>query len=231
MIELPVEKLNVLGDGIGYVALTDVMGDDRTPARTARTSYRNAHAERSEEQDAKLTRYLITNRHTTPLQFVQLRFYKKQPILVARQAVRHRMQHINEISYRYVTAAKEYYVPQLERMQQKSDSNKQGSSEELVKNPAQCKAYIEHACDVAFDVYQKLLAEGLAPEIARSVLPVNTYTEWYEQWDMHNFLHMIKLRIDKHAQFEIRMYAEAQLELAAQAFPGIIATWKEINGL
>lgn len=230
-MKLPAERLNVLGDGIGYVALTDVMGDDRTPARTARTSYRNANKERSEEQDAKLTKYLIANKHTTPLEFVQIRYYVKQPILVARQAVRHRMQSINEISYRYVTAAREFYVPQLDRMQRKSESNKQGSSSEVVDDPAECRRVMQETCDHAFDAYEKLLANGLAPELARSVLPVNTYTEWYTQFDMHNFLHMIKLRIDPHAQWEIRMYAQAMLELAELAFPGIISTWKEVNDI
>ena len=227
MISLPIERTNILGDNLAYVALTDVMGDDRTPARTARTSYRNANKERSEEQDAKLTKYLIDHAHNTPVEFNQVRFYMKIPILVARQLVRHRTVSINEVSYRYVTAEKEYYVPQLDRMQKKSESNKQGSADELVKNPAQCKAYIEHACDVAFDVYQKLLAEGLAPELARAVLPVNTYTEWYWQQNLHNFLHMAALRTDPHAQWETRMVATACLELAEQAFPSIVGAWRE----
>ncbi|HEY6022485.1 MAG TPA: FAD-dependent thymidylate synthase, partial [Candidatus Paceibacterota bacterium] len=164
MIELPIET-KVLNHG--YVALTAVMGDDRTPARTARTSFRNADKERSEEQDAKLTKYLINHGHNTPVEFCQVRFYMKLPIFVARQLVRHRTVSINEVSYRYVTAAREFYVPELERMQQKAESNKQGSSFELVKNPGQCEALIQHACDAAFNTYEALLKEGLAPELAR----------------------------------------------------------------
>lgn len=126
----------------GYVVLVDVMGDDRTAARTARTSFRNQHLERSEEQDRRLTDYLVRNRHTTPLEFCQVRFAMKMPIFVARQLVRHRTASINEVSYRYVTAVREFYVPALDRMQKKSESNKQGSSSEVVDNPELCREWI-----------------------------------------------------------------------------------------
>lgn len=225
-IQLPLEK-KVLDHG--YVALTDVMGTDRTPAQTARTSFRN-RKERTEEQDARLTDYLIRNRHTTPLEFVQLRFYVKMPIFVARQFVRHRTQSINEISYRYVTAAREFYVPALDRMQKKAESNKQGSSSELVEDPEQCAFLMRDANDYAFDTYEMLLEQGLAPELARTVLPVSAYTEWYTQMNMHNFLHMIGLRTDPHAQFEIREYANAMLELAEQVYPTIIGSWRNHRG-
>lgn len=224
MTELPIEK-KVLD--YGYVALTAVMGDDRTPARTARTSFRNADKERSEEQDAKLTKYLINHAHNTPIEFCQVRFYMKLPIFVARQLVRHRTVSINEVSYRYVTAAREFYVPTLDRMQKKAESNKQGSSEQLVDNPDKCSWLIEKASNEAFDAYEQLLAEGLAPELARAVLPCNTYTEWYWQQNLHNFLHMCNLRTDPHAQWETRQYAKVALDMAEKVFPGIIETWKE----
>lgn len=213
----------------GYVALTDTMGTDRTPAQTARTSFRN-RKERTEEQDARLTDYLIRNRHTTPLEFVQLRFYVKMPIFVARQFVRHRTQSINEISYRYVAAAREFYVPELNRMQQKAENNKQGSSSECVNDPERCQSLMRDACEHAFDAYEMLLEEGLAPELARTVLPVSTYTEWYTQMNMHNFLHMVGLRTDNHAQYEIREYAAAMLELAEQVYPTIIGSWRKHHG-
>ena len=206
----------------GYVALVDVMGDDRTPARCARTSFRNADAERTEEQDAKLTNYLVRNRHTTPLEFCQVRFYMKMPIFVARQLVRHRTASINEVSYRYVTAAREFYVPELARMQRKSESNKQGSSSNVVDEPELCSILIASAGESAFDVYEALLNRGLAPELARTVLPCGTYTEWYWQNDLHNTLHMLKLRLDQHAQYEIRVYAQAMLDLIRPIFPTII---------
>jgi thymidylate synthase (FAD) len=209
----------------GYVALVDSMGGDRTPAQTARTSFRNRE-ERTEEQDAKLTNYLVKNRHTTPLEFCQVRFYMKLPIFVARQFIRHRTASVNEVSYRYVTAAREFYVPALDRMQRKSESNKQGSSSELVGAPNTCATIMHHACNAAFDAYEELLAFDLAPELARAVLPVATYTEWYWQQDLHNLLHLLKLRLDPHAQYEIRVYAEAMLELIEPLYPTIIAAWK-----
>lgn len=223
MIELPIEK-KVLDHG--FVALTAVMGDDRTPARTARTSFRNASKERSEDQDAKLTRYLIENGHNTPLEFNQLRFYAKAPIFVARQWFRHRTASANEISYRYVTAAREFYVPDAERMQKKAENNKQGSSVELVDRPEECDALIRAASEFSFDMYERLLGEGLAPELARAVLPVNTYTEFYWQQNLHNLFHFLELRTDAHAQYEIRVYAEAMLEMTEQVFPTITNAWK-----
>jgi thymidylate synthase (FAD) len=209
----------------GYVALVDVMGDDRTPAQCARTSFRNARQERTAEQDAKLTDYLIRNRHSTPIEFCQVRFYMKMPIFVARQLVRHRTASINEVSYRYVQAAREFYVPAVERCQRKAETNKQGSSSETVDNPTQVRQLIETAGNYAFDAYEDLLGLGLAPELARSVLPCGTYTEWYWQNDLHNTLHMLGLRLDPHAQYEIRVYAEAMLELIHPVFPTIIESW------
>lgn len=210
----------------GFVALVDTMGDDRTPARTARTSYRNAAAERTAEQDARLTDYLIRNRHTTPLEFCQVRFYMKMPIFVARQLVRHRTASINEISYRYVKAAREFYVPTLNRMQRRAIDNKQGSSDEVVQHPILARSALIHACETAFDAYEKLLDLELAPELARSVLPLATYTEWFWQCDLHNFLGVLRLRLDPHAQYEIRVYAEAMLELVRPIYPSIIASWE-----
>lgn len=212
----------------GFVALDAIMGDDRTPARTARTSFRNRHQERTEEQDAKLTDYLVRHAHTTPLEFCQVRFYMKMPIFVARQLVRHRTASINEVSYRYVQAAREFYVPDPERCQRAPDKggNKQGSSSEFVDNVEYVREVVQEACGRAFDAYEILLAEGLAPELARTVLPCGTYTEWYWQIDLNNFLKTMALRLDGHAQFEIRVYAEAMLALVEPVYPTIIASWR-----
>lgn len=219
------EEIRVLDHG--FVALLEVMGDDRTPARTARTSYRNRKAARTVEEDDKLTRYLVKHRHTTPIEFCQVRFYHKMPVFVARQLVRHRTASINEVSYRYVTAAREFYVPAHDRMQRKAETNKQGSSSELVDDVERCATLIRHCGNEAFDGYEELLREGLAPELARIVLPCGTYTEWIWQNDLHNTLHMLKLRLDPHAQYEIRVYAEAMLKLLEPVFPTIINAWKE----
>ncbi len=213
----------------GYVALDDVMGDDRTAARCARTSFRNKDQERTEEQDEKLTSYLIRNGHNTPLEFCQLRFYLKMPIFVARQLVRQRTQSINEISLRYVQAAREFYIPALDRMQKQSTTNKQGSSSEIVDRPDRCAEVIEYAGNDAFDAYERLLEYGLAKELARTVLPLGTYTEWFAQMSLHNLMHMLGLRLDPHAQFESRTYAEAMLTLARGAFPKTIATWESMR--
>lgn len=212
----------------GYVALVDTMGNDRTPAQTARTSFRN-RKERTAEEDARLTAYLVRHRHTTPLEFVQLLFYMKMPIFVARQLVRHRTASINEISYRYVKAMREFYVPAADRMQKRSESNKQGSAPELVEDPEVCMGLMREAGHHAFDAYDGLLNRGLAPELARSVLPCGTYTEWYWQCDLHNTLSMLRLRLDSHAQYEIRVYAQAMLNLIRPLYPTIINAWEQVN--
>lgn len=211
----------------GFVALVDTMGDDRTPARTARTSFRNAKAERTVEEDARLTDYLIRNHHSTPLEFCQARFYMKMPIFVARQIVRHRTASINEISYRYVKAAREFYVPAPERMQKKATNNKQGSSDEIVAHPLALAALMELSGNRAFDIYEQLLEADLAPELARSVLPVGAYTEWFWQIDLNNLLKFLELRLDPHAQYEVRVYAQAMLDLITPVYPTIIASWKK----
>lgn len=210
----------------GYVILTDVMGNDRTPAQTARTSFLN-QKERTEEEDARLTDYLVRNHHNTPLEFCVVRFYMKMPIFVARQYVRHRTQSINEVSYRYVQAAKEFYVPALSRMQKKADNNKQGSAEEIVDEPWVCHRMMTAAGEVAFRYYELLLNEGLAPELARAVLPLSTYTEWYTQINLHNLFHMLGLRLDPHAQYEARVYAQAMLDLIRPVFPVLTASWEK----
>jgi thymidylate synthase (FAD) len=223
------ERLNeVLLLDHGFVALVDTMGTDRTPASTARTSFRN-RKERTPDEDAKLTDYLVRNRHTTPLEFCQVLFYMKMPIFVARQLVRHRTASINEVSYRYVKAAREFYVPTGDRMQRKAETNKQGSSSEIVDDPLACNRIMVDIGHKAFDAYEQLLEMGLAPELARSVLPVGTYTEWYWQCDLHNTLHLLSLRRDPHAQYEVRVYADAMLALLRPIYPTIIASWEKAN--
>jgi thymidylate synthase (FAD) len=152
------------------------------------------------------------------------------PIFVARQLVRHRTQSINEISYRYVQAAREFYVPSPERMQKKAENNKQGSSFEIVDDPELCRITMETVGNICFNGYEGLLAHGLAPELARTVLPVSTYTEWYSQMNLHNFLHMYGLRSDPHAQWEVQQYAAAMISLVEPIFPTIIGSWKKANG-
>lgn len=213
----------------GFVALVDTMGTDRTPAQCARTSFRNAGQDRTEEQDAKLTNYLVRNHHTTPLEFVQARFYIKAPIFVARQIMRHRTASINEVSYRYVEAKPEFYVPDLDKLTKRPANTKQGRSDELVDTPYGLQREIRYLYKEAFDSYEALLRNGLAPEVARIVLPLGTYTEWYWQNDMNNILKFLSLRMDDHAQYETRVYAQAVHDLLLPRYPNILAAWRAGN--
>lgn len=214
----------------GYIALDDVMGDDRTAARCARTSYRQRGRERTAEEDARLTEYLVKYGHTTPLEFCQARFYMKLPIFVARQLVRHRTASINEMSLRYVKAANEFYVPDFDRCQRQSETNKQGSSDELVDSPHEVRAIFEKNGHASYADYEELLRHGLSKELARGVLPLNTYTEWYWQCDLHNILHMLDKRLpgpNGNPQYEIQVYAKGALTLLEPVFPTVIKAWSK----
>lgn len=170
------------------------------------------------EEDDRLTRYLVQHGHNTPLEFCQVAYYMKMPIFVARQLVRHRTASINEVSYRYVTASRQFYLPAKELCTKQSKTNKQGSSDEIVDDPDSCLDTISKACNQAFDAYQSLLESGMSAERSRIVLPLATYTEWYWQNDLHNTIHLLKLRLDKHAQYETRVYAQAMLDLIRPVF-------------
>lgn len=222
-------KIDVLDKG--FVALMAVMGDDRTPAQCARTSFANAGEVKSEEDDKRLTRYLVNHRHTTPLEFCQLRYYIKAPMFVGEQILRHRTASINKMSYRYVTPEPEFYLPATERMVGRPDNIKQGSGTEPIRNSLMYKGIMAYCYSAAADYYKTLIDGGLAPEIARCVLPAATYTEFYWQNDLHNLMHFLKLRLDSHAQWETRQYAQAMLELASKHFPTAIEAWAELNGV
>jgi len=203
----------------GYVALVDTMGDDLTPARCARTSFNGGLEEREAEKDKRLLGYLVRNQHNTPLEFCQVRFYMKLPLFVAAQLVRHRTASINQVSYRYVAARDEFYLPEASRMVKRPENMKQGSGSEVVLAPEGCRGFLEGSYRQAFAAYQILLENELAPEIARIVLPQATYTEWYWQNDLHNTIHFLRLRLDEHAQWETRQYAIAMRDLLLGVFP------------
>lgn len=209
----------------GLVALKSTWGDDRTAAHTARTSYRNLKP-RTEEQDKKLTEFLVRHKHNTPLEFCQLLFYMKMPIFVKNQLVRHRTASINEMSLRYVEAVREFYIPSVAECRKQSDENKQCSSDAVIQFPNAARDMIMETCNIAFDTYLQLRNMGMARETARTVLPLGTYTEWYFRIDLHNFLHLVGLRFADDAQFQTRFYAEAMLTLAQYHFPTAIAAWK-----
>jgi len=186
----------------------DSMGGDDAIVQAARVSYGQGTSKVS--QDRGLIRYLMRHRHTTPFEMVEFKFHCKMPIFVARQWVRHRTANINEYSLRYSEARDEFYFPDPEHIQFQSALNKQGRSGEV---PLELKQkvldYFKEISERSFTMYQELNEEGIARELARSLLPVNIYTEWYWKNDLHNLLHFIGLRSDSHAQYEIRVYSDA----------------------
>ena len=206
MTQVPEEAIKCLDKG--FVRLVDSMGGDDAIVQAARVSYGQGTSKVS--QDRGLIRYLMRHRHTTPFEMVEFKFHCKMPIFVARQWVRHRTANINEYSLRYSEARDEFYFPDPEHIQFQSALNKQGRSGEV---PLELKQkvldYFKEISERSFTMYQELNEAGIARELARSLLPVNIYTEWYWKNDLHNLLHFIGLRSDSHAQYEIRVYSDA----------------------
>jgi len=194
------------------------MGSDDAIVQAARVSY--GKGTRKVSQDRGLIRYLMRHRHTTPFEMVEFKFHAKMPIFVARQWVRHRTANINEYSLRYSEARDEFYIPDEEHILFQSKLNKQGRSGEV---PADLKKkvqdYFRDISDKSYTIYSELNDAGIARELARAILPVNIYTEWYWKNDLHNILHFLSLRMDPHAQYEIRIYAEAMAEIVKKIAP------------
>jgi thymidylate synthase (FAD) len=220
----------------GYVELHEIMDGglgDRRPAYIARPQNKD-DGPRTEAEDLKLTRYLREHQHTTPH-----RVPRGDPL---RQDADHGRPSvgeasINEISLRYQKATREFYIPDLNRMQRQSASMKQGSAPELVDDPARYWNIWKRACDNSFDAYEELLAglrgepdEGLAKELARNVLPLGTYTEWFWKCDMHNLRHFLGLRMDPHAQYEMRVYAQAIYDLLQPHLPVLLEDLAPLRG-
>lgn len=203
----------------GFIRLIDVMGDDSSIVQAARVSY--GTGTKKVHEDRGLIRYLLRHLHTTPFEMVEFKFHVKLPIFVARQWIRHRTANVNEYSGRYSEMKDEFYVPSLDQIRPQSIVNKQGRGEEAFPQE-QAEAIAERmrtTQDGLYDEYQDLLGENLAREIARINLPVSNYTEWYWKVDLHNLFHFLKLRIDPHAQYEIRVYGEAMAGIVRQIVP------------
>jgi thymidylate synthase (FAD) len=206
----------------GFVGLIDHMGSDNAIVQAARVSY--GAGTKQVQDDRNLIRYLMRHEHTTPFEMCSVKFHIKLPIFVMRQLVRHRTASMNEYSARYSVLTDEFYIPELENIQPQSTSNKQGREEG--EWDFEKKRGIQHAFQRsfhnAFKEYMLLLGkddDGLARELARSVLPVGGYTECYWTANLKNFLHMARLRMDPHAQWEIRKFADAMYQLAKPLFP------------
>jgi thymidylate synthase (FAD) len=203
----------------GFVRLIDVMGDDAAIVQAARVSY--GSGTKKVLEDRGLIRYLLRHAHTTPFEMVEFKFHVKLPIFVARQWIRHRTANVNEYSGRYSEMKDEFYTPNPNDIRPQSVLNKQGRSEETLPDGMadQAANAFKSGQDDAYAQYQEFLEQGIAREIARINLPVSNYTEWYWKIDLHNLFHFLRLRIDAHAQYEIRVFAEAIAELVKPFVP------------
>ena len=215
--------INVLDHG--HVRLVESMGNDMSIVRNARVSY-NAEP-RGDGSDDKLIRYLWKNKHTSPFEAVQFTFDIKCPIFVARQWHRHRTWAYNEISARYAELPAEYFVPGVQHITTQSTSNKQMRTDEQHWNAEYLRKSIDESCRVSHAKYKRLLELGVPRELARGVLPLNTYTHYCGSVNLHNLFKFLTLRLHEHAQYEIRVYAEAMLELIKPIVPVAVSAFME----
>jgi len=210
----------------GFVRLVDYLGGDERIVQAARVSY--GEGTKSYREDAALIDHLLRNEHTSPFEQVVLTFHVKLPIFVARQWIRHRTARVNEISGRYSVMKDDFYLPTEEAVALQSEDNKQGRSPEPVSRElAQGTiARLEEAQNSAYAGYTELVGAGLARELARIDLPLSLYTEWFWQIDLHNLFRFLQLRLDPHAQLEIREYARALLDISRLVAPAATASFE-----
>ncbi|AXC49308.1 FAD-dependent thymidylate synthase [Paracoccus suum] len=214
----------------GFVRVIDYMGDDSAIVQAARVSY--GRGTKKVSDDAGLIAYLMRHWHSTPFEMCEVKFHVKLPIFVARQWIRHRTANVNEISARYSILDREFYIPAPENLAAQSASNRQGRGEALEGDEAQrVLDWLRDDATRAYDHYEAMLGQegqqGLARELARMNLPANVYTQWYWKCDLHNLFHFLRLRADPHAQFEIRVYAEAMAEITADWVPLAYAAFED----
>ncbi len=226
--EILYEPLTVLDHG--FVRVVDYMGDDAAIVQAARVSYGKGTKRVSE--DAGLINYLMRHRHTTPFEMCEIKYHVKLPIFVARQWIRHRTANVNEYSARYSILDNEFYMPAPEQLGVQSSANRQGRGDALTGDEAKhVMDLLREDSEQTYAHYEEMLNEdadgkprdpnrqGLARELARMNLTLNFYTQWYWKVDLHNLLHFLSLRADPHAQYEIRVYADAMLETLKRWVP------------
>ena len=202
----------------GFIYLVDYMGNDDAVIQAARVSYGSGTQKVSTQEG--LIRYLRRNVHTTPSEMVELKFHCKMPIFVARQWIRHRMANVNEYSGRYSEMLDEFYLPDMEVLKKQSIDNKQGRNENLdPKIQAHVIELLKAEYEGQYATYRELLKVDLARELARIGLSVANYTQWYWKIDLHNLFHFLRLRLDEHAQYEIRIYAQAMAGIIKDLAP------------
>lgn len=214
----------------GFVRLIDYMGNDLSIIRAARVSYDAAwRTGENEKSDNKLLNYLWKNKHTTPFEAVTFTFEIKAPIFVFRQWHRHRTWSYNELSARYKELPEEYYIPETSKIGIQSTDNKQMRNivDGIDYDKIEEVEYYHGHCIAAFETYRHLLKKGWPRELARMVLPLSTYSHMFATVDLLNLLKFLTLRSHEHAQYEIRVYAEAMLKLIEPIVPVTVQAWKE----
>jgi thymidylate synthase (FAD) len=209
----------------GLVALVDVMPRlapagktaDFAIVQAARVSY--GEGTKQVNEDRGLIRYLARHRHSTPFEMVEFKFHHVMPIFVARQWIRHRTANVNEYSARYSVVRDRFYHPTADNVRKQSAANRQGGDEPM--DPVTAREFLDYLDEIerGYAKYEQFLQKGVAREIARIALPASVYTEWYWKIDLHNLFHFLSLRMDEHAQQEIRDYAGAMFELIRPIVP------------
>lgn len=212
-------------DGVGRVELLDTFGDDLTVVNAARVSFAKEATEMT-TRDEKLVKYLADHNHITPFFHPQARFRLKMPIYVAREWYRHQIGFArNEVSRRYVDERPECYVPAPGQLRARDSNKKQGSKSTPIEHEEQMREFLARQTITAIDFYEGLLKEGVAPEVARGILPQSMYTEFIETGSLAAYARLCRLRLDPQAQWEIRQYAGAVADLLAAKFP---VSWRAL---
>ena len=206
----------------GFIRVIDYMGDDAAITQAARVSY--GKGTKSVQNDEGLLRYLMRHWHSTPFEMCEVKLHVKLPVFVARQWIRHRTANVNEYSARYSILDREFYIPAPEHLNAQSVVNNQGRGDVLEgEEAARVRDILKADSTRAYDHYEEMISDdgqaGLARELARMNLPANIYTQWYWKVDLHNLFHFLRLRADAHAQYEIRVYAEAMCQVVADWVP------------
>jgi thymidylate synthase (FAD) len=222
----------------GFVRVIDYMGDDAAVVQAARVSY--GKGTKRVNEDRGLIQYLMRHRHTTPFEMCEIKYHVKLPIFVARQWIRHRTANVNEYSARYSILDNEFYLPAPEHLAVQSTSNRQGRGDSLPPAEAarvldllredSLRAYRDYAYMLNEDEAGKVVDDsrsGLARELARMNLSLNFYTQWYWKTDLHNLLHFLSLRADAHAQYEIRVYADAMIQTLERWVPLVAEAFRQ----
>ena len=219
----------------GLLRVIDYMGDDAAIVQAARVSY--GAGTKHVQNDDGLIRYLMRHWHSTPFEMCEVKFHVKLPVFVARQWIRHRTANVNEYSARYSILDREFYIPEPEQLAAQSSVNNQGRGEVLSgPEAARVLEILKRDAAQAYDDYEAMLSQahpdgtpqqGLARELARMNLPMNIYTQWYWKVDLHNLFHFLRLRADAHAQYEIRVYAEAMAQMVRDWVPLAFAAFED----